>query len=99
MYPPHWAYRKIYGSFDRDEVSAMSKIKVTVYQRQADSEGYGHVAHAGSFCGFGNSHQEAIGNLLIRINRRVPEEFNFTFQDVEIQYRGHIGHWLFGRLM
>jgi hypothetical protein len=77
----------------------MNKIKVTVYERQADSAGYAHVAHAGSFCGFGNSHQEAIANLLIRINSRVPEGFNFNYQDVEIQHGGFIGNWLFGRLM
>jgi hypothetical protein len=77
----------------------MNKIKVTVYERQADSAGYAHVAHAGSFCGFGNSHREAVANLLIRINNRVPEGFNFNYQDVEIQHGGFIGHWLFGRLM
>jgi hypothetical protein len=76
----------------------MSKIKVTVYERQAEWEGYTYVANAGSFCGFGYSHPEAIGNLLIQINRRVPG-FNFNPHDVEIKRGDYVGHWLLVRLM
>ena len=69
----------------------MSKIKVTVYDRETDGEEFRYVAHTGSFCGLGSSHSEAIGNLLIQINKHVPKDFDFNCSDLEIQQNNFAG--------
>jgi hypothetical protein len=69
----------------KSEVSGMDKIKVTMYDRQLDSNRYRYVAHTTSLCGFGGSRQEAIGNLLNQINKHVPKDFKFTRIDLEVQ--------------
>lgn len=65
----------------------MSKIKVTVYDRETDCEGYRYVAHTDSLCGIGRSHPEAIGDLLTQINGCVPKDFNFNYFDLEVHAR------------
>ena len=67
----------------------MSKIKVTIYDRQTDSKGYRYVAHTTSLCGFGSSRPEAVSNLLIEINKHVPKDFNFNRLDLELQDRDY----------
>jgi len=75
----------------------MSKIKVTVYDRQTDSEEYRYAAHTISLCGFGCSRQEAISNLLMQINRHFPRGFNFSDFDLEVQHGNYLGNLLWGR--
>ena len=70
----------------------MSKIKVTIYDRQTEAEGCRYVAHTDSLCGIGHSHMEAIGDLLTQINRRVPKDFNFDRLDLEIRDVDYFGN-------
>jgi len=77
----------------------MSKIKVTIYERETACEGYRYVAHTDSFCGVGHSDAEAIGDLLIQINTHVPEDLYIGHPDLEVQQPGHLAKWFLRGLM